>query len=163
MTKSCFSMTRRLPFDDHRLHATCALSKFVHESKCRLASMDMLGPVTAAICFLSSHFATSSMNAQTGLQILHLKSVECSSVATSQLRGLHEQHHGRSGQLGSFWVQNLHFVGLFGFLTLLLYLFCNADHQPSSCRGGLSLITHLFCSCQQAVLLQSTATCNCLQ
>ena len=81
MTQSCLLMTKRLPFDDHRLHAECALSKFVCESTGILASMGMLGPVTVAICFLLSCFGTSLMNAQTGLQIMHLKPVGHSSVA----------------------------------------------------------------------------------
>ncbi len=33
------------------MHAKCALSKFVRESKCIRASKDMLGPVTVATLF----------------------------------------------------------------------------------------------------------------
>ncbi len=36
----------------------------------------------------------------------------------TQLQGLDEQQNGRSGQLGSFRLQNLDFVGLFGSLAL---------------------------------------------
>ena len=58
----------------------------------------------------------SLMNAQTGLQMLRRKAVEGSNVAdltTARPRfNLDQQHNGRSGQLGSFWLQHMHLVVL---------------------------------------------------